>query len=191
MTAPEAQPSTRELILEQAEALFMRQGISGTSLADIASAAGISKGTLFYHFRSKEDLILEIASEHIDRVERDILAFLHEQKQATLDLPGLLEHFLAAVQSATIRNRLHLYLLEEGLSRNPAIVQALRERYNEWKETIRRELEGFVGDEAVQIAPLVLAMADGLIIQGMLGLEMPDLHRALSVLLRGCPEDEA
>ena len=46
-------------ILESAAALFGREGYRGASMLDVAQAAGVSKGLLHYHFRSKEHLLLE------------------------------------------------------------------------------------------------------------------------------------
>ncbi|NLB53646.1 MAG: helix-turn-helix transcriptional regulator, partial [Syntrophomonadaceae bacterium] len=40
--------------------LMAEKGIIKTSLADIAREVGISKGTLFYHFASKDDLVNDI-----------------------------------------------------------------------------------------------------------------------------------
>ncbi|NLV22830.1 MAG: TetR family transcriptional regulator, partial [Syntrophomonadaceae bacterium] len=51
------QLNNRQKIIDVATALVKERGVKGTSLADIASAAGISKGTLFYHFAAKDDLI--------------------------------------------------------------------------------------------------------------------------------------
>lgn len=47
---------TRRIILDAATALIARRGI-GVSLADIADAAGVSKGGLVYHFPSKDELV--------------------------------------------------------------------------------------------------------------------------------------
>ncbi len=48
--------NTRERILQIAEALVYEKGFSGTSLNDIVSAASLTKGAFFHHFRSKDDL---------------------------------------------------------------------------------------------------------------------------------------
>ncbi|MBM3605884.1 MAG: TetR/AcrR family transcriptional regulator [Alphaproteobacteria bacterium] len=50
-------PSTRDRILQAAGHLFYAQGIRAVSLDAIAEAAGVTKRTLYYHFRSKDDLI--------------------------------------------------------------------------------------------------------------------------------------
>lgn len=47
-------------ILEVAAALFRRQGYRSTTVRDIAEGVGILSGSLFYHFRSKEEILLEI-----------------------------------------------------------------------------------------------------------------------------------
>jgi len=47
-------------IIECAAALFARQGVSNASLADIAAAVGIKKGSLYYFFESKEALLREV-----------------------------------------------------------------------------------------------------------------------------------
>jgi AcrR family transcriptional regulator len=52
--------TTREKILETAMNLFVEKGIQGTSTASIAKKAGISSGTLFYHFKTKEELVHEL-----------------------------------------------------------------------------------------------------------------------------------
>jgi TetR/AcrR family acrAB operon transcriptional repressor len=47
---------TRNSILDTAERVFSERGVSHTSLADIAAAAGVTRGAIYWHFRNKADL---------------------------------------------------------------------------------------------------------------------------------------
>lgn len=51
---------TREGLLEAARACFAAEGFKGASVAAIAAAAGTTKGALFHHFTSKEDIFLAV-----------------------------------------------------------------------------------------------------------------------------------
>jgi len=48
--------ATRELLLDAAEREFCARGASRTSLAEVASAAGVTRGAVYWHFRDKSDL---------------------------------------------------------------------------------------------------------------------------------------
>lgn len=48
--------ATRSRLLDAAERLFQVHGVSGTSLQDIAAAAGASRGAVYWHFKDKADL---------------------------------------------------------------------------------------------------------------------------------------
>ncbi|RFC64365.1 TetR family transcriptional regulator [Fulvimarina endophytica] len=52
---------TREAILDAAETLFYENGVAGTSLAQIASAAGLTRGAIYWHFSGKLDLLRDVA----------------------------------------------------------------------------------------------------------------------------------
>lgn len=52
----EAAQETRNGILDAAEQIFSERGVSRTSLADIATAAGMTRGAIYWHFRDKADL---------------------------------------------------------------------------------------------------------------------------------------
>jgi AcrR family transcriptional regulator len=52
--------STRERILDVALDLFLAQGYDGTSLRQIAEQLGVTKAALYYHFQSKEDILLAL-----------------------------------------------------------------------------------------------------------------------------------
>ena len=54
-TKEEAQ-ATRSHILDTAELVFEARGVSGTSLAEIAKAAGLTRGAIYWHFEDKADL---------------------------------------------------------------------------------------------------------------------------------------
>lgn len=54
-TKQEAQ-ETRTRLLNAAEQLFSQQGVAGTSLAHIATAAGTTRGAIYWHFKDKADL---------------------------------------------------------------------------------------------------------------------------------------
>lgn len=58
----------KELILNAALELFARQGISHTTIDQIAKASGISKGLLYHYFTSKEALLEEIIRTSIDHI---------------------------------------------------------------------------------------------------------------------------
>src|SRR3954468_23535016 len=48
--------ATRARLLDAAELVFQAQGVAGTSLNDIAVAAGTTRGAIYWHFRDKADL---------------------------------------------------------------------------------------------------------------------------------------
>ncbi|MDA8477541.1 multidrug efflux transporter transcriptional repressor AcrR [Citrobacter sp. Awk 4] len=51
---------TRQHILDVALRLFSQQGVSSTSLVEIAKAAGVTRGAIYWHFKNKSDLLSEI-----------------------------------------------------------------------------------------------------------------------------------
>jgi TetR/AcrR family transcriptional regulator, acrAB operon repressor len=64
---------TRERILDTAEQLFERRGVSRTSLEDIATAAGVTRGAIYGHFKGKSDLFVAMyrrVRPHIDQMYR-------------------------------------------------------------------------------------------------------------------------
>lgn len=57
MTEP---PTSRDKILDTAEALFARRGYAGVGLREVAESVGLGKSSLFHHFRSKAQLYFEV-----------------------------------------------------------------------------------------------------------------------------------
>ena len=56
-------PSVRDAILYTASSLFTQKGVHGTSLGDIAAEAKLSKGTLYYYYSTKDELIVTITDD--------------------------------------------------------------------------------------------------------------------------------
>jgi AcrR family transcriptional regulator len=56
----ETPPNTRDRILAAASELFLSAGVEDTSVAELCRLAGVSNGSFFHHFPSKEDVALEI-----------------------------------------------------------------------------------------------------------------------------------
>lgn len=66
--------STKEQVLLEATRLFHARGFGGTSLNDLLAAAGIKKGSLYFHFPSKRDLALSV----LERARSQFMEFLDE-----------------------------------------------------------------------------------------------------------------
>lgn len=67
----EAEERKKE-ILDIAEELFISKGYEGTSTTDILERVGIARGTLYYHFKSKEEILDALIDRIIDGVVRNI-----------------------------------------------------------------------------------------------------------------------
>lgn len=87
-------------ILEVAEDLFLRNGYENTSMAAVATAAGLSEGTLYNYFRNKNDLVIRAG---LAALERRVEAAKLAVKNAT-SLRNGLERLIALHLSAIIED---------------------------------------------------------------------------------------
>lgn len=62
----------REALLEAAASLFGTKGYDGTSIREISSAVGMLPGSIYYHFPSKEDLLLAVHEQGVNSVLRAV-----------------------------------------------------------------------------------------------------------------------
>jgi AcrR family transcriptional regulator len=60
---------SREAILRAASELFAERGFGRTTMADVAARAGVSKGLIYAHVSSKDELLREIVAERVRQVE--------------------------------------------------------------------------------------------------------------------------
>ena len=67
---------TRERILDAATAEFKRAGMAGADVGAIVSAAGVAHGTFYFHFPSKEHVLLELESREEARIAAEFGFFL-------------------------------------------------------------------------------------------------------------------
>jgi AcrR family transcriptional regulator len=72
MSETQERPSTLERILEAASRVFARQGYLGTSVAEVAAEAGLTKPTIYNHFENKAALYGEMLRYVHDRAEAEL-----------------------------------------------------------------------------------------------------------------------
>jgi len=80
---------TRERILDASAALFSKQGYNGTALRDIAKSLDMKAGSLYYHFDSKEQLVLEILKIGLENIINTVLARVNALPEDACDSRGL------------------------------------------------------------------------------------------------------
>ena len=71
----------RDELLEAAAGLFATRGYAATSIRDIAGAVGILSGSLYYHFASKEEILLETHARGVDQVTQAVKAAIENSVQ--------------------------------------------------------------------------------------------------------------
>ena len=97
----------REEILDAAERLFAAKGFDNTSTGDILDAVGIARGTLYYHFKSKEDILDGVIQRLTDRLMQDAGAIVRRK-----ELP-VLERLTKAILSLNVESRIGQEIMEQ------------------------------------------------------------------------------
>ncbi len=162
--------NNRQKIIDTATALVMERGVKGTSLADIARAAEISKGTLFYHFSAKDDLIYELTEQHFDELTQANLKRVAQMQNTSLQ--EILQESLMTILKAEDRGKLNLYLLQEAVTENPVLKSRYASKYQEFQDMIGQFLDivlpQMAPEKARVLSILLVSILDGLIIQWLL-----------------------
>src|SRR6266853_2606918 len=68
----EPRQEPRQEILRTAARLFQQQGYDATSMNDVAAALKLSKGGLYHHFQSKDEILFHIMSDAMDITEERV-----------------------------------------------------------------------------------------------------------------------
>lgn len=84
---------TRERLMGAAIAEFKRSGIAAADVGAIVTAAGVAHGTFFFHFPTKEHVLLELERREEDRIAKQIRRFLESKP----DLPSTLKEAVRLV----------------------------------------------------------------------------------------------
>jgi TetR/AcrR family transcriptional repressor of nem operon len=65
---PATRPGKRERLVTAARELVHRQGVARTTLADIAHAADVPPGNVYYYFKTKDEIVAAVVATHVDRL---------------------------------------------------------------------------------------------------------------------------
>lgn len=162
----------RQQILSAARQAFIEQGVDHASLKEIAHAAGISSGTLFYYYPTKSELIFDVTDQHFDQLTHELLAWVSESG-APSDPRQVLQVVFKTIVGDQLRGKLHHYLIEEAVSSDPSIRARFLQKYREWRDMIEKGISLYVPDaeERRTLSHLILATLDGLVIQAILGVD--------------------
>jgi AcrR family transcriptional regulator len=86
---------TKELIARTALTLFVEQGIDGTTIRDIAAAAGIAEGTLYRHYPGKDALAWDLFSSNYTAFARELHRIQAGQPTLRAKLDAMVRQFCA------------------------------------------------------------------------------------------------
>lgn len=122
---------TQKKILEVASKLFARYGFHKTSMDEIARVARKAKGSIYYHFTSKEDLFTEIVSLEFEKLKEELTEIVENDQlnpvQKTTSF--LLKRNQTLAQSANYEETLRADLYERF-----EFLDALRKKHDEWEK---------------------------------------------------------
>ncbi len=135
--------STRDRILDIALDLFTEKGFDGTSLREIAERMGMTKAALYYHFASKDDILMALHLR-LHEFGKDALAKMTESPVTLASWGEVLDQMLTQMQSQR-----QIFLMHE---RNQAALEKLhREDHEAEHEDLQDKLRQVMADPQIPL----------------------------------------
>ena len=130
----------RQEILRTAARLFQQQGYDATSMNDVAAALRLSKGGLYHHFQSKDEILFHILSHAMDITEERVINVVRKVEGAEQRLRTLIRLHIEVVLSAEDRE------ITVMLHENHPLPPALRRKINARKKDYVHFVENLIAD---------------------------------------------
>ena len=188
------QQARHDQILTAAAACFARNGFAATAVPDIAVQAGLSVGTLYRYFGSKEDLFLAVVAERVAVYNQAVFAALSRSGPPVKRLRAALRSLYRLLSTQPPEDaRLSLELWSRAHDVNGLrswLAEARQRRITAFRRVIEEaKLAGDVRCEVrtVDAAAILIAVADGLVVQRSCAEVLPspgDSLREVERLLR-------
>jgi AcrR family transcriptional regulator len=131
---------SRQEILRTAARLFQQRGYDATSMNDVAGALKLSKGGLYHHFQSKDEILFEIMNHAMDITEERVLNPVRTIPDPCERLRALIRLHIEVVLSP--RDREITVMLHE----NHPLPPSLRKRINSRKKDYIHFLENLMAE---------------------------------------------
>ena len=136
----EKKPSTRDRLVETARTLFLAGGFERTSVADILREAAVNSGSLYYFFKTKEDLLLAVLDRYVELLHPVVLDPVFEREPdpiarvfAVLDGYREMLTMTGCRQGCPIGN-----LALEMSERSDAVREKIALNFENWRSAIRQ-----------------------------------------------------
>jgi AcrR family transcriptional regulator len=160
----------RAEIIEAARKVLSQIGVKNMTLKSVADAASISKGALYYYYKSKDEILYDIMAQdnaHSREIAGKVIGKDHDPDIESLKrevTKGVLNRF-----SQLDKNKLNLYLQGEALQGNKELQNRYNDKYHEWINNIDGILSRIYKVESTvitrTISTIALAAIEGICIQ--------------------------
>lgn len=183
---------TRQMLLDAAIEQFARRGVSNTTLTDIADAAGVTRGAVYWHFSSKSELFNAMWQEQLPL--RDLVHHKLKQIETGNPLLDLRNKFVLGLQyiAETPRQRALMQILYHKCEFNSDMMSEceIRKKIGFGYDSVRNILQGCVRnqilpkDTNIEIILIVLYSAfSGLIKNWLMDPQQFDLYQQAPLLV--------
>lgn len=151
--------STRQHILDTARQVFASQGFGRTSLDHIAAEAGVSKMTIFYHFKNKEELVVAALDESHTECMTGVQDEAVNREQDTKKLVGAIFEVLEERLSRHELNDIYMRAIAEFGKDDSQIGEAIHRHFQDIEQTLKLLVaESGSGDPDVVVPQLMLIL---------------------------------
>lgn len=120
----------RREILRRAAEVFERKGVSGTSMEDIAHAVGIKREGVYYYFKSRGDILLEVILPQSKTLHRNLERICRSSMSPVEKLHGAIENHLDAFNPAYLE--MSVALRETHFAANDEKLQEIRQVWDSY-----------------------------------------------------------
>ncbi|MEV4238564.1 TetR/AcrR family transcriptional regulator [Nocardia sp. NPDC049737] len=174
--------NTRDRILDALETLLLEKGMSQVTLENVAATAGVSKGGLLYHFKSKDALLAGLVHRLNERAEQQLGAAVAKGSSVAewyLQTPNP-DNAADALELALYRSMVAAMRTVDANSGPAAdeVRQALSDMMDSWSDSLDIDI-----DDPVR-ADIIRLVGDGVYLRALLGFPPVDPKRYRKVVDR-------
>lgn len=126
-------------LIQASISLFVEKGFSATSIQDIVDRVGVTKGSFYYHFKSKEELLMHIQSSYIDDLLRRQNQILESAENAKDRLVKIVELLIRDIEEQGEIGKVYYREIRHLAPENAAMIRHKRAEFRDKIETVVKE----------------------------------------------------